>query len=100
MTEKVDKAARSAWKTLLKSNKSVSAWKVSQEALMAVKAESWESLGFQMQQVPSLKSIVVTEGKVRELDSYWDHKSFTFQFFCSVFLKILLLVCMKTEIQV
>lgn len=99
MTEKVDKAARSAWKDLLKSNKSVSAWKVSQEALMAVKAESWESLGFQMQQVPSLKSIAVTEGKVCELDSYWDHKWFSFHFSCSVFLKILLLVCMNTEIQ-
>ncbi|KAH6786758.1 hypothetical protein C2S52_006310 [Perilla frutescens var. hirtella] len=64
MAEKVDKAARIAWKDLLNSNKNVSAWKVSQAALQAVQAESWESLGFQMQQVPSVKNILVTEGKI------------------------------------
>ncbi|XP_047947665.1 protein NO VEIN isoform X1 [Salvia hispanica] len=64
IAEKVEKAARSAWNDLLKSKENVSAWKVSQAALLAMKAESWESLGLPMQQVPSLKSILVTEGKI------------------------------------
>lgn len=67
IAEKVEKAARSAWNDLLKSKENVSAWKVSQAALLAMKAESWESLGLPMQQVPSLKSILVTEGKVSKL---------------------------------
>lgn len=51
---------------LLASKENVSAWKVSQGALLMVKADSWESLGFQMQQVPTLNHLLVTEGKVRE----------------------------------
>lgn len=42
----------------------MTAWKVSQAALLTLKAESWEALGFQMQQVPSLYSLMVIEGKV------------------------------------
>ncbi|PIN21955.1 hypothetical protein CDL12_05331 [Handroanthus impetiginosus] len=64
MVEKLDKAVKRARSDLLASNENVSAWKVSQAALLIVKAESWESLGFQMQQVPSLNSLLVTEGKV------------------------------------
>ncbi|XP_042059234.1 uncharacterized protein LOC121803669 [Salvia splendens] len=63
MAEKVDQAAKSAWKDLLKSKENVSAWRVSQAALLAVNAGSWESLGFPMQEGPSLKSIMVTEEK-------------------------------------
>ncbi|KAG6422998.1 hypothetical protein SASPL_113381 [Salvia splendens] len=64
MAEKVDQAAKSAWKDLLKSKENVSAWRVSQAALLAVNAGSWESLGFPMQEGPSLKSIMVTEEKI------------------------------------
>lgn len=42
----------------------MTAWKVSQAALLTLKAESWEALGFQMQQVPSLYRLMVIEGKV------------------------------------
>ncbi|KAK6161734.1 hypothetical protein DH2020_005115 [Rehmannia glutinosa] len=64
MIEKLDRAVMRARRDLLASNENVSTWKVSQAALLKVKAESWESLGFQMQQVPSLKGLLVTEGKV------------------------------------
>ncbi|CAA0818650.1 Histidine kinase-- DNA gyrase B-- and HSP90-like ATPase family protein [Striga hermonthica] len=64
MVEKFDKAAMMAWKDLLKLDDNVSAWKVSQSALLKVKAESWESLGLQMQQVPSLNRLLVVEGKI------------------------------------
>ncbi|KAI3459682.1 hypothetical protein Pfo_016345 [Paulownia fortunei] len=64
MVEKLDKAVMRARSDLLESNENVSAWKVSQAALLMVKAESWESLGFQMQQVPSLNRLLVTEGKI------------------------------------
>ena len=42
----------------------MTAWKVSQAALLMLKADSWESLGFQMQQVPSLYHLMAIEGKV------------------------------------
>lgn len=62
--ERIDKAALKARVELLAAGESVTAWKVSQAALLALKAESWESLGFQMQQVPSLYRLMVIEGKV------------------------------------
>ncbi|KAK6145809.1 hypothetical protein DH2020_019678 [Rehmannia glutinosa] len=64
MVEKVDKAAMKARRDLLKSKENVSLWKVSQAALLKVKAESWESLGFQVQQVPSLNRLLAVEGKI------------------------------------
>ncbi|XP_051130076.1 protein NO VEIN [Andrographis paniculata] len=64
MVEKLDEAAKRAWSVLVPSGDNVSAWKVSQEVLRIVKAESWESLGFQMQQVPSLKRLLATEAKI------------------------------------
>ncbi|KZV48452.1 hypothetical protein F511_18258 [Dorcoceras hygrometricum] len=60
---KLDKAVTRVRHELLSSNKNVSSWEVSQAALLMVKAESWESLGFQMQQVPSLNRLLETEGK-------------------------------------
>ncbi|KAL6535040.1 hypothetical protein OROMI_026414 [Orobanche minor] len=64
MVEKVDNAAMRARSELLELNENVSTWKVSQAALLKVKAESWESLGFHMQQVPSLNRLLVIEGKI------------------------------------
>ncbi|KAL0368578.1 UNVERIFIED_CONTAM: protein NO VEIN [Sesamum calycinum] len=64
MVEKLDKAVMRARADLLASDENVSAWKVSQAALLMVKAESWESLGVQIQQVPSLNRLLATEGKI------------------------------------
>ncbi|KAK1385201.1 Sacsin [Heracleum sosnowskyi] len=62
--DRIDRAALKARAELLAAGESVTAWKVSQAALLTLKAESWESLGFQMQQVPSLYRLMVIEGKV------------------------------------
>lgn len=64
MVEKPDKAVRRARSGLLASNENVSALRVLQAALLMVKAESWESLGFQMQQVSSLNRLLVAEGRI------------------------------------
>lgn len=62
--EKVDRAVVKARRDLLAAGESVSAWKVSQSALLTLQVDCWGSLGFRMQQVPSLHSLIVTEGKV------------------------------------
>ncbi|KAL8100915.1 protein NO VEIN [Apium graveolens] len=62
--ERIDRAALKARAEILAAGESVTAWKVSQAALLTLKAESWEALGFQMQQVPSLYRLMVIEGKV------------------------------------
>ncbi|WOL09515.1 hypothetical protein Cni_G18268 [Canna indica] len=62
--QRVDAAATKAHRDLVDAGQSVSAWKVSQAALVALKVEAWSSLGFQIQDVPSLHSLIVTEGKI------------------------------------
>lgn len=42
----------------------MSSWKVVQSALLSLKVDSWGALGFQMQDVPTLYRLMVTEGKV------------------------------------
>ncbi|KAG5588488.1 hypothetical protein H5410_048922 [Solanum commersonii] len=61
---KVDRAVKKAWRDLVEAGENVSTWKVSQAALAIVKADSWESLGVKMQNVPSLHSLILIEGKV------------------------------------
>lgn len=63
----VDAAATKAHRELVAAGQSVSTWKVSQAALLALNIESWSSLGFQIQDVPSLHNLIITEGKVRFL---------------------------------
>ncbi|KAL7177232.1 hypothetical protein ACSBR2_030551 [Camellia fascicularis] len=62
--ERVERAVVKARRDLLAAGESVSAWKVSQAALLSIPAESWDSLGMQMQQVPSLNRLIIAEGKV------------------------------------
>lgn len=64
LLEKVDRAVVKARRDLLAAGESVSVWKVSQSALLTLQVDCWGSLGFRMQQVPSLHSLIVTEGKV------------------------------------
>ncbi|RDX88172.1 hypothetical protein CR513_30268, partial [Mucuna pruriens] len=59
-----DRAAANACRDLLVAGESVSAWKVSQNALLTLQVDSWNSLGIKMQQVPSLHRLMITEGKV------------------------------------
>lgn len=74
--EKIDREVVKARRDILASGDNVSAWKVSQAVCLALKVDSWESLGFQMQQVPSLHDLIVTEGKVKVLNFF-----FSFFFF-------------------
>ncbi|RAL54444.1 hypothetical protein DM860_001572 [Cuscuta australis] len=60
----VDKAVLKARREILSTGDFVSAWKVSQAALVLLQADTWDSLGFQMQQVPSLHPLILTEGKI------------------------------------
>lgn len=64
LLEKVDRAVAKARSDLIAAGDGVSAWKVSQSALMMLQIDGWGSLGFQMQQVPSLQRLMFTEGKV------------------------------------
>ncbi|XP_027348428.1 uncharacterized protein LOC113859987 [Abrus precatorius] len=62
--DRADRAAANACHDLLAAGESVSAWKVSQNALLTLQVDSWNSLGIKMQQVPSLHRLMITEGKV------------------------------------
>ncbi|KAI3935471.1 hypothetical protein MKW98_027611, partial [Papaver atlanticum] len=62
--ERIESAVVMAHNTLLTTGETLSAWLVSQSALLILKVDSWGSLGFQMQQVPSLHRLMVIEGKI------------------------------------
>nr|GMD11758.1 Striatin like [Ipomoea batatas] len=62
--DRIDKAVLKAHREILATGEVVSAWKVSQAALVILQADTWDSLGFQMQQVPSLHRLMLTEGKL------------------------------------
>ncbi|PWA48738.1 histidine kinase-like ATPase, C-terminal domain-containing protein [Artemisia annua] len=60
----IDAAVKKAHSDLLAAGESVTVWRVSQAALVMLKADSFESLGCRMQNVPSLYQIIITEAKV------------------------------------
>ncbi|PWA52302.1 histidine kinase-like ATPase, C-terminal domain-containing protein [Artemisia annua] len=60
----IDAAVKKAHSDLLAAGESVMVWRVSQAALVMLKADSFESLGCRMQNVPSLYQIIITEAKV------------------------------------
>ncbi|XP_035841835.1 protein NO VEIN isoform X2 [Helianthus annuus] len=62
--EKIDKAVVKARHELIAAGENVSALKVSQGVLVVLQADSWDSLGLQIQQVPSLYRLMVIEGKI------------------------------------
>ncbi|KAK9933157.1 hypothetical protein M0R45_020362 [Rubus argutus] len=64
LLERIDRAVGKARSDLIAVGDSVSAWKVSQSALLILQVDCWSSLGFQMQQVPSLHRLMLTEGKI------------------------------------
>ncbi|XP_050899985.1 protein NO VEIN isoform X1 [Lathyrus oleraceus] len=59
-----ENASSKACRDLLAAGDSVSAWKVSQKALLTLQVDSLNSLGIKMQQVPTLHRLMLTEGKV------------------------------------
>lgn len=80
LIEMVDRAVVKARRDLLAAGESVTAWKVSQSALLMLQIDNWGSLGFQMQQVPSLRSLIHIEAKVNVTAS-----QLYFRFFFIVF---------------
>ncbi|XP_021290702.1 uncharacterized protein LOC110421426 [Herrania umbratica] len=62
--ERADQAVMQAWRELIASGKNVTAWKVSQAALVALQVDSWSSLGLDMHGIPSLQKIMTIEGRV------------------------------------
>lgn len=64
LLERIDRSAVKARRYLIAARESVSSWKVSQAVVSELQVDSWSSLGFQMQEVPSLQRLMVIEGKV------------------------------------
>ncbi|XP_050372238.1 protein NO VEIN-LIKE [Argentina anserina] len=64
LLERIDRAVETARADLIAAGEGVSAWKVSQLAIRKLEVDCWSSLGFQMQQVPSLHRLMLTEGKI------------------------------------
>ncbi|KAL8162904.1 hypothetical protein V2J09_014393 [Rumex salicifolius] len=62
--KKIEVAVEQARGELIASAKNVSTWKVIESVLLKLKVDSWDSLGFQLQQVPSLHRLIVIEGKI------------------------------------
>uniref|UniRef100_A0A804M5T2 Protein NO VEIN C-terminal domain-containing protein n=1 Tax=Zea mays TaxID=4577 RepID=A0A804M5T2_MAIZE len=62
--DRAQEAARKAREELVKGGDGVTAWKVAQAVLVALKADSWDSLGVQPQDVPLLRDLFLIEGKV------------------------------------
>ncbi|XP_077234844.1 histidine kinase-, DNA gyrase B-, and HSP90-like ATPase family protein [Tasmannia lanceolata] len=62
--EKMERAAAKAHHDLLAAGETVSAWKVSQSALQLIQLDSWTSLGFQFQDVPTLRRLMIIEEKI------------------------------------
>ncbi|GJM96964.1 hypothetical protein PR202_ga13848 [Eleusine coracana subsp. coracana] len=61
---KAQAAATKAREELLKSGEGVTGWKLAQAVLVALKVDSWDSLGVQLHDVPLLRDIFLIEGKV------------------------------------
>ncbi|KAJ1293140.1 hypothetical protein BS78_01G045100 [Paspalum vaginatum] len=62
--DRAQAAARKARDDFVKSGEGVTGWKVAQAVLVALKVDSWGSLGVQLQDVPLLRDLFVIEGKV------------------------------------
>jgi hypothetical protein len=62
--ERAQAAARKARDELAQAGEGVTGWKVAQVALVALMADSWESLGVQLHDVPALRELFLIEGKV------------------------------------
>jgi hypothetical protein len=62
--ERAQAAAKKARDGLARAGEGVTGWKVAQAALLALKADSWGSLGVQLHDVPVLRDLFLIEGKV------------------------------------
>ncbi|KAI0489261.1 hypothetical protein KFK09_029103 [Dendrobium nobile] len=65
--EAVESEAARVHKDLVAAGENVSVWRVSQSVLVKLKVDSWSSLGFHIQDVPTLQRLLLIEGKVNAL---------------------------------
>eukprot|EP01018_Ginkgo_biloba_P025047 Gb_08161 [translate_table: standard] len=65
MVGRAEQAARIAYNESLSAGESVSCWKITQAMLSILKADSLDSLGLRIQDIPCLYKIILLEGKVR-----------------------------------
>lgn len=61
---RIDKAVNETRKAVIAAGESVSSTRVSRSVLEQLQADSWRTLGVQMQDVPSLRQLMALEGKV------------------------------------
>ncbi|CAL9225200.1 unnamed protein product [Arabidopsis halleri] len=61
---RIDKAVNKTRKSVVAAGESVSSTRVSRAVLEELQADSWRSLGVQMQDVPSLRQLMAIEGKI------------------------------------
>ncbi|KAG2314534.1 hypothetical protein Bca52824_017656 [Brassica carinata] len=61
---RIDKAVNKTRKAVIAAGESVSSTRVSRSVLEELQADSWRTLGVQMQDVPSLRQLMALEGKV------------------------------------
>ena len=64
LRDKVENVAKVEYEKLLSKRKGVTLWKVLEALLLVLKAESLESLGLRLHNVPTLRKILLLEGKV------------------------------------
>lgn len=64
---RIDKAVNETRKAVIAAGESVSSTRVSRSVLEELQADSWRTLGVQMQDVPSLRQLMALEGKVKAL---------------------------------
>ena len=64
LRDKAENVAKVEYEKLLSKRKGVTLWKVLEASLLVLKAESLESLGLRLHNVPTLRKILLLEGKV------------------------------------
>ncbi|KAF8116020.1 hypothetical protein N665_0024s0044 [Sinapis alba] len=62
--QRIDKSVNKTRKAVIAAGESVSSTRVSRSVLEELQADSWRTLGVQMQDVPSLRQLMALEGKV------------------------------------
>ena len=62
--DKIEDAVATVRRQFIQAGDHVSVWKLSQSALLKLQADSWDSLGFQLHQIPSLHQLILIEAKV------------------------------------
>ncbi|KAI3925956.1 hypothetical protein MKW98_028092 [Papaver atlanticum] len=67
--DRIESAVKNSHENLLAIGDTITAWGVSQAALVYLQVDSWASLGFQIYQIPSLSLLMSTEARV---NSYMD----------------------------